>query len=93
MRPEDVARLKRYLAEHPEAGDLIVGTGEARKFRFAPTGRGKRGGYRVITFFCDVDIPVFLMDVYTKGEKVDLSGAERAALKAEPTARNTSSVV
>jgi hypothetical protein len=83
MSPEEVARLKRYLSEHPAVGDLIVGTGGARKLRFAPTGRGKRGGYRVITFYCDVDIPVFLMDVYAKGERANLSAAERAALKAE----------
>jgi hypothetical protein len=83
MTAEEVARLIVFLSETPEAGDLIVGTGGARKLRFAPTGRGKRGGYRVVTYYCADDIPVFLMDVYAKGDKVNLSARERAELKKE----------
>ena len=69
MTSEEVARLTIFLSEHPQAGDLIVGTGGARKLRFAPTGRGKRGGYRVVTYYGGDDIPIFLMDVYVKGAK------------------------
>jgi len=83
MTPEEVARLKRVLSESPDAGDLIVGTGGARKLRFAPTGRGKSGGYRVVTYYGGDDIPVFLMDVYAKGDKTNLSAAERVELKKE----------
>lgn len=83
MTPDEVARLKAFLSENPEAGDLMVGTGGARKLRFAPTGRGKRGGYRVITYFCGDDIPVFLMDVYSKGQKINLTAWEKAELKKE----------
>jgi hypothetical protein len=83
MTAEEVARLTDFLAENPEAGDLMKETGGARKLRFAPTGRGKRGGYRVVTYYCADDIPVFLMDVYAKGDKIDLSARERAALKKE----------
>jgi hypothetical protein len=60
-----------------------VGTGGARKLRFAPTGRGKRGGYRVVTYYGGDDIPIFLMDVYAKGDKINLSDRERAELKKE----------
>lgn len=83
MSPEEKARLKSFLAEHPDAGALIVGTGGARKLRFAPTGRGKSGGYRVITYYCADDIPVFLMDVYSKGEKISLTAMEKVELKKE----------
>jgi hypothetical protein len=83
MTSDEVTRLALVLSENPDAGDLIVGTGGARKLRFAPSGRGKRGGYRVVTYFCADDIPVFLMDVYAKGDKINLSAAERAALKKE----------
>ena len=38
------------------AGDVIEGTGGARKLRFAGKGKGKRGGFRVITFFSGADI-------------------------------------
>lgn len=51
--------------------------------RFARPGKGKSGGYRVVTFFCAEDIPVFLMDVYVKGEKINLSAAERVELRKE----------
>ncbi len=44
-------------------------------------GRGKSGGYRVITFFSGPDIPVFLFNVFAKGDKADLSKGERNALR------------
>ena len=70
------------LAADPRAGDLMEGTGGARKLRFAARGKGKSGGYRVITYFAAKDVPVFLLDVFAKGEKVNLSKAERNELKA-----------
>ena len=69
------------IANHPEAGDEIKGTGGARKVRFAGKGKGKRGGYRVITFFSGTDIPVFLLNVFAKNERVDLTQAERNEFK------------
>ena len=66
-----------YLAQRPDAGDVIPGTGGARKLRWAGRGKGKSGGYRIITFFCGDDIPVFLVTIYGKGEKADLTMAER----------------
>jgi hypothetical protein len=81
MTSDEVARLALVLSEDPDAGELIVGTGGARKLRFAPSGRGKSGGYRVVTYFGGDDIPVFLMDVYAKGDKINLSARERTALK------------
>jgi hypothetical protein len=69
------------LAADPKAGDLMEGTGRARKLRFAAKGKGKSGGYRIITFFAAQDVPVFLLDIFAKGEKVNLSKAERNELK------------
>lgn len=71
------------IAADPEAGDEIKGTGGARKIRFAGRGKGKSGGYRIITFYSGQDVPVFLLNVFSKGERVDLTQAERNALKAE----------
>ncbi len=70
------------VANNPSLGDEIRGTGGFRKMRVAGRGKGKSGGYRVITFNSGADIPVFLIDIYSKGEKADLSQAERNALKA-----------
>jgi hypothetical protein len=74
-------RIETFLSENPTAGDLIRGTGGARKIRFAAPGRGKSGGYRVITYFAAEDVPIFLLDIYSKGERVNLSQAERNELK------------
>jgi hypothetical protein len=45
-----------FVAQQPEAGVLMPGTGGLRKLRWASKGRGKRGGSRVITIFT---IPTF----------------------------------
>jgi hypothetical protein len=78
-------RERQALIEHvaacPGAGDIVPGTGGARKVRWATAGRGKRGSVRVITFYSGADIPVFLLSVFAKGEKVDLSRAERNELR------------
>ena len=70
-----------FLAVHPYAGDEMPGTGGARKVRFARPGEGKRGGYRIITFFSGADIPVFLLSVFAKNEKSDLNNDEKNELK------------
>ena len=48
--------------------------------RFAGKGKGKSGGYRVITFFTGTDIPVFLLNIFAKNEKTDLTPKERGVL-------------
>jgi len=75
------AAVVEMIANHPEAGDEIGGTGGARKVRVAGRGKGKSGGYRVITFYSGRDVPVFLLAVYSKGEKANLSKVERNELK------------
>ncbi len=56
-------------------------SGGARKMRWAGRGRGKKGGVRVITFYGGPPVPVFLLTVFGKGEKVNLTRAERNALR------------
>ncbi len=70
------------IAADPMMGDEIKGSGGARKVRFAGRGKGKSGGYRVITFFSGPDIPVFLLNVFGKGDRSNLSKAEVNALQA-----------
>lgn len=76
------AALVDYLATNPSAGDLMVGTGDARKLRWAAKGKGKSGGVRAITYFGGGDIPVFLLSVFGKSEKATLTPAERNKLRA-----------
>jgi len=57
------------------AGDLIVGSGGCRKVRVAGRGKGKSGGYRVITYFV-VEIAVYLLWVISKGRTANLTKAQ-----------------
>lgn len=77
------AAIIMILAADPVAGVEIPGTGGARKVRVAGRGKGKSGGYRVITFYTGRDVPVFLLNVFSKGDRVDLSQAERNELRKE----------
>lgn len=65
------------IAADPESGAVIRGTGGARKLRFAGRGHGKSGGYRTIHYFGGTDVPVFLLGIYGKGSKANLTDAER----------------
>jgi len=82
LSPAERSHIKNYLATIPDAGDLMKETGGARKVRIARRGRGKSGGYRVITYYAAEDVPVFLLDVYSKGDKDNLSRAECNEIKA-----------
>ena len=76
------AEVVNAISRNPEIGDLMEGTGGFRKFRFAKPGMGKRGGFRVVSYYYDEELPVFLITVFGKNEKDNLSKDERNALKA-----------
>jgi hypothetical protein len=67
-----------YLASNPEAGQLIRGTGGARKIRWA---KGKRGGARTIYYYHNESIPLFILDIYAKNQKADLSESDKRSLR------------
>jgi hypothetical protein len=81
MSEDDIFALVGYLAENPTAGDAMAGTGGCRKLRWAGRGKGKSGGYRTITFYSGALMPVYLLTVFGKGEKANLSKAECNALQ------------
>jgi hypothetical protein len=78
---DSYAAFQRHLAAHPDAGDLIEGTGGLRKIRVAASGRGKRGGARVIYFHFVTATRIALLHIYTKNEQANLSTEEKGALK------------
>jgi hypothetical protein len=78
---EEREAIVTLFASSPDIGDLMPGSGGARKVRIAGRGKGKRGGYRVISFFAAEDIPVFLLGIYAKGSKADLGQSEKAELR------------
>jgi hypothetical protein len=73
---DERAELVEYLAYNPAAGTVIPGTGGIRKLRWGLEGRGKRGGARVIYFFHNLEMPLFLLTAYAKNEREDLSHAD-----------------
>lgn len=75
-----------FLASNLDAGEIMPGAGGARKIRFAGRGKGKSGGYRVITFYAAADIPVFLLDIFSKDTQANLSRLQRNELRKTLTA-------
>ena len=71
-----------FLAENPLAGDEIPGTGGVRKLRFGASGRGKRGGARVIYYFLDETMPIYALLAYAKSARTDLSPDQKRAVSA-----------
>jgi len=81
LTEEEHKALVDHFAANPDAGDVMPGTGGARKARWAAGGKGKSGGVRVISFYSGPPVPVFLLTVFGKGEKVDLTKRERNELR------------
>ena len=65
-----------YLAKHPASGDIMQGTGGIRKLRWSAQGKGKSGGVRVIYYHHNESLPLFLLTVFGKGEKANLTKTE-----------------
>ncbi|MDP3738020.1 MAG: type II toxin-antitoxin system RelE/ParE family toxin [Hyphomonadaceae bacterium] len=76
MTEEEKVLAVDTIARDPMAGDLIVGGGGCRKIRIA----GKSGGYRIVTYYAEKDVPVFLVSVLSKGSRGNFSKAERNAM-------------
>jgi hypothetical protein len=80
MSEEEREAVVNIIAANPQAGDVIPGAGGARKLRVRKPGTGKSGGYRVITYYAGESYPAFLLTVFGKNEKANLTKSERNAL-------------
>ncbi len=78
--PEERRVVVDRLATDPTCGVVIPGSGGIRKVRFGFGARGKSGGARIIYLFSGASVPVFVLAVFGKNEKANLSAAERNAL-------------
>ncbi len=79
---EEKQELISFLSLNPLAGDVIAGTGGVRKVRFGATGKGKRGGARVIYYYHDETLPLYALLVYSKNAKTDLTQYDKRAASA-----------
>src|SRR6267154_6769254 len=81
MPNSERAELVAFIGANPEAGEIIPETGGVRKIRWALEGMGKRGGARVIYYYHNERLPVFLLSVYAKNRRANLSKDERNSMK------------
>ena len=69
---DEYAALQAALILHPEAGDLIPGSGGVRKLRWRGSGRGKRGGLRIIYYWRNRAGQVWMLTLYAKSEQTNI---------------------
>ncbi|MFN0192553.1 MAG: type II toxin-antitoxin system RelE/ParE family toxin [Aestuariivirga sp.] len=80
LTEDERALLINSLAANPLQGVLIKGTGGLRKLRVGMSGRGKRGGGRVVYWFHSDGYPIVLLAVFAKNEASDLTAREQVLL-------------
>jgi hypothetical protein len=80
LSEDEKTELITYLSAFSNAGVLVQGTGGIRKLRWAKSGSGKSGGVRVIYYFHNSEMPLYLLTLFGKNEKTNLSKAERNIL-------------
>jgi hypothetical protein len=81
MTEEDRDAALDILQRNPKAGDIMPDTGGCRKVRVPRAGGGKSGGYRVITYYTDMDSPVILLTVISKGKQANLTNDQKQAVR------------
>jgi len=81
MKDEEYQDLQNTLVTHPEEGKLIQGSGGLRKIRWGIASRGKRGGVRAIYYFANSKNQIFMLMVYAKNERSDLTKEQLSLLK------------
>ena len=81
LNDEDLQLLQNVLIETPNIGKVIPGTGSLRKLRISMPCKGKRGGARVCYVNFLLFDTIYLIDVYSKNEKENLTEGEKAIMK------------
>jgi mRNA-degrading endonuclease RelE of RelBE toxin-antitoxin system len=79
---DERAEFVDFVAANPDSGDVIPETGGLRKVRWSRQGSGKRGGVRVIYYYYDMELPLYLITVYAKAAREDLTPEEKRTLSA-----------
>jgi mRNA-degrading endonuclease RelE of RelBE toxin-antitoxin system len=74
---DDRTAFVNFIAANPDVGDVIPDTGGLRKVRWSRPGTGKRGGVRVIYFYYDDTMPLFLLPIYATPQQENWTQDER----------------
>ena len=83
LTDDDYAALQRALADAPERGAVIKGSGGVRKLRWSQPGRGKRGGVRVIYYAKTHEEVIWLLTIYAKNEEQSIPAHVLRKIKEE----------
>jgi mRNA-degrading endonuclease RelE of RelBE toxin-antitoxin system len=83
LSDEEYAALQEYLCEHPDAGDVVRGSGGVRKMRWARSGAGKSGGVRLCYFVRTKAGRILMLTIYAKGVQDSIPGHLLKAIKEE----------
>ena len=81
LNDDDLIELENEIMANPDAAELIQGTGGLRKIRFPLPGKGKSGGARVLYVDFIFYGKVFMINVYQKPEKENITDREKKAYK------------
>jgi mRNA-degrading endonuclease RelE of RelBE toxin-antitoxin system len=82
LTDDEYRELQQFIAEHPEAGSIIPGSHGLRKLRWTMSGKGKRGGTRIIYYWLRPRDTILMLFVFRKNEQRDLSKDQLKILKA-----------
>ena len=74
LSDDEYRMLQWHLQEKPDAGDIVRGSGGVRKVRWAPEGKGKSGGVRVIYYWKKSEYEIWMLTIYSKSERESIPG-------------------
>jgi hypothetical protein len=74
------AEIVSAVGTNPLMGELVVGAGGLRKFRFSRPGEGKSGGFRILSVYLGEHLPVFLIGAFAKNQRANISAADRSQI-------------
>lgn len=83
LSDDEYAVLQQALADNPDAGDVIRGSGGVRKLRWGISGRGKRGGIRVIYYLRPRQGEIWMLTLHAKNEAESIPGYVLKKIKEE----------
>lgn len=72
LSDDEYRMLQWHLQEKPDSGDIVRGSGGVRKVRWAPEGKGKSGGVRVIYYWKKSDYEIWMLTIYSKSEQATI---------------------
>jgi hypothetical protein len=81
LPPDEQLAMEMHIVQNPEAHPVIPGAGGIRKARWGRPGLGKRGGVRAIYYFASTAGTLYLLDIYAKNRKSDLTPDDKKELR------------